>query len=86
MDQGIKEVLFWETEISHTIRAYFLQVSQILDRLNALNPPLKSYQLEPSLSSILGDRRVTMNALDTMKGLIDDLFKIKSLFVIEGSA
>src|SRR5689334_18963083 len=39
IQEAISDVIRWENEISGSIRTYFMQISDLLNRLKSLNPP-----------------------------------------------
>ncbi len=85
VEAAIAEVLRWEDEISRSIRTYFIQISDLLNKLKKLNPPLKTEQLDPYLEAILADRRATMAALESLSGVIHKITELKTQVWFEAS-
>jgi hypothetical protein len=74
----IAEVLRWEQEISGSIRHYFMQISDLLNHLRMLNPPLNTEQLDPFVEAILTDRRATMAALEPLSSTVQKIATLKT--------
>ena len=78
IQEAILDVVRWENEISGSIRNYFMKISNQLNRLKSLNPPLKSEELDPYVEAILSERRATMAALEPLGEVIEKIAQLKT--------
>jgi len=81
--QALSDIVFWENEIAQVVRSYFLKISDLMNRVKVLNPPLTSQQLDPYIEAILADRRKTLSTLEPLSAVIEKIAKLKSLFYCE---
>lgn len=72
-----------ENELSSSIRDYFGMVSNQLEILQKLNPPLTSEQLDPYVAAILSDRRATMTYLESLSPFLNKLQSIKNGLILQ---
>jgi hypothetical protein len=80
-----EEALRWEREISQNVQTYFAMINSILKRLDALNPPLRNEQIEPSREAILSERQSVMIEMDTLSTLLQALGRLKQVHETESA-
>ena len=83
LDELIRKTLGLENEISKTLKDYFSRLTFLLNQLQGLNPPLKSIDLEPFLGKIFSNRREVLSTADPLRQIIEKLYRIKTISVLE---
>jgi len=82
-ERKLWEVAYWENEISRKLRLYFCAVSNYMNDLKKLNPPLKADQIDPFLQAMLTDRRLTLKSLEPLTQIVGRLQQIKTKLCVD---
>jgi hypothetical protein len=73
----LADLLAWEAHILQVIRHYMQEVSETINRIKTLNPPLTTDQLKPFLQAVESDRSETITALEPLTLAVEALSRHK---------
>ena len=80
----LSDLLAWEGHILQVIRHYMQEVSDTMNRIKTLNPPLTTNQLRPFLQAVEDDRTATIQALTPITQAIEKIAQWKATRFGEG--
>lgn len=73
----LADMVAWEGHILQVIRHYMQEVSETINRIKMLNPPLNANQLKPFIQAVECDRAETIEALEPLTRAVEELSRQK---------
>lgn len=71
------ELACWENQILNALRVYMNEISDFINQLKFLNPPLTVEHLRPFQEAMLADRRITVEAMEPLTKTVSHLTAYK---------